>query len=104
MHITHNILIDCSSSLDSLDCHARCVAGLGSGPGFKLEADEPDDVVNGAVSISHGLTPKEHQIMIEMYDDEESPNGGHRSTLRPPVPCPTEEELIQRLVTYLEEN
>jgi len=102
MHITHNVVIDCSA-MGAADCSDRCSIGLGHSPDFKLMADTPDDVVNGSVTISHNHAPEPHEIMIVLYDEEELPNGEHETTFRPANPMPTEEELIQRLTTYLEE-
>ena len=103
MHITHKINIDCLN-MEVLDCHQRCMAGFGHGPDFKLQADAPDDIVNGSVTISHNTPPGEHNIVIELYDQDEAPNDQHDTTFKKADPMPTEEELIQRLATYLEDN
>jgi len=101
MHITHNVVIDCS---DRLACSDSIMAGLGHGPDFKLRADTSDDIVNGFVTIYHNHAPDPHEILINLYDEEELPNGEHETTFRPANPMPIEEELIQRLVTSLEDN
>ena len=100
MHITHNVVIDCS---DKLACSDLIVVAL-NGDSLKFMADTVDAVVNGSVTITHSHSPEAHEIMINLYDEEELPNAGHTTTLRPANPMPTEEELIQRLITYLEDN
>jgi len=100
VHIIHNVVIDCS---DGIACSDLIVDAL-NGESINLRADESDSVVNGSVSINHNHAPEPHEIMIVLYDEEELPNETHTTTLRPANPMPTEEELIQRLTTYLEDN
>jgi len=100
MHIIHNVIMDC---YDSLACSDLIVGAL-NGDSLKFMADTEDAVVNGSVTISHNDAPEPHEIMIIMYEEEELPNEEHASTLRPANPMPTEEELIQRLVTSLVEG
>ena len=93
MHITHNVVIDCS---DRLACSDSIVDAL-EGGSLNFKAATEDAVVNGFVTISHNHSPESHAIVINLYDEEELPNEGHATTLRPANPMPTEEELIQRL-------
>jgi len=54
---------------------------------LKLHADKKTDIVNGSITIRH--IKNSHEIIIEIYDEDEQPNTGHSSTLKKPTKMPT---------------
>ena len=88
MQVIHTKLIDCSG-ITAAACYDLCLAALGHGLGFALRANLPDDVVHGYVTVAHNFPPRAHEIWVEIYDQDEAPNGGHQSTLKRPTPFPT---------------
>ena len=102
MHITHELLIDCSA-ITAAEFSDKCLAALGHGPDFKLKADSPTDIVHGSVSIVHyeGYC----EITVECYDHHEEPTAcmshgvmvGRESTLACCANMPTEQVLRDRL-------
>lgn len=104
MHITHEVLIDCSN-MTGAECSDACLAALGHGIGFKLKCDTATDTVHGSVSIVHADLPNPHIITIECYEVDEAPtakmkNGmksGRESTLACCAVMPTEKSLKDKL-------
>jgi len=103
MHITHELLIDCSS-ITATECSDKCLEALGHGVDFNLKASTATDTCHGSVSIDHG-TP--HIITVECYEHDEAPTAvmshsvmaGRQSTLACCESMPTEQEIIDRLNT-----
>ena len=62
--------------------------------GLKLIADNPEDAVNGSISIVHDT---EHLVRIEIYTETEKPNTEHKSTLKKPKDIPTEKQCLDCL-------
>lgn len=58
---------------------------------LKLIANNPNDTVNGSVTILHiGTT---HHIRIEIYKENEAPNPEHLATLEKPLTIPSDEQI-----------
>jgi len=60
-------------------------------PNLKLHADNETDTVNGSITIRH--IQGAHEIIIEIYDNDQSPNTDHKSTFKKPVPIPTKNQI-----------
>ena len=96
MHVIHNKVIDCSA-MTAAECSDQMLVELQHGTDFKLRADTPDDTVHGSVSIVHNTPPEPHEIIVEIYDEDDAPTEGHRSTLKRPGSMPTEAAIRARL-------
>lgn len=104
MHVVHTKIVDCLA-MTAEECSDQCLVALGHGPGFKLRADTPDDVVHGAVTIAHNFPPEPHEISVDVYEQDDLPNTrlvhgrleGRRSTLKRPAVMPTARAIRDRL-------
>ena len=106
MQIQHEVLLDCSGTTSEA-CSDACLAVLGHGPDFKLQADTPDDIVHGSVTIAHNDPPVPHEIMVEIYEADELPTvtvvhgrqEGRRTTLQRPATIPSAQAIKTSLDT-----
>ena len=96
MRVNDTKMIDCSGIM-SAECSDLFLAALGNGIGFRLRADNPTDTVHGAVTIVHNFPPIAHEILVEVYEQQEGPNARHRSTLNRPLLMPTTQDIRNRL-------
>ena len=56
-------------------------------------AENPTDIVNGALSINH--TPNKHVILIDFYTKDENPkNTEHESTLKKLNQIPSKKQCM----------
>ena len=92
------------------ECSDLCLDALQHGPNFKLKGDigvQPtdEDIRHGSVSIKHRMPPDAHEIIIEIYEQDELPDvrlvegvlAGRRTTLKRPTVMPTAGMLQTRL-------
>ncbi len=64
-------------------------------PSLKLHANKQTDIVNGYISIIHKQNA--HNILIEIYDNNQLPNRYHKSTFKKPQNPPTQTQLGNKL-------
>ena len=109
MRVIHTKVIDCSA-MAAAACSDLCLAALGHGPNFLLRTEGTRVIladntvridglgpVHGAVTIAHNLPPALHEIWVDVYEQDEGPTKERRSTLRRPVPMPTDQAIRDRL-------
>lgn len=103
MIVTHERVLNCSG-ITSQECLAKFLTKLGHGLGFKLRADVPTDEVHGSVSISHGVPPAPHVLVVEVYEEDMPPEkpdrpGKRLSSLKRPATFPSAQSIKDKLDT-----
>ena len=96
MRIMYSRVIDCSG-MTPAECSDLFLVAIEHGPFLSFRADTPSSVVHGAITIAHNNPPTPHEVWVDVYENDQSPIGGRRSTLKRPVPMPTEQAILDLL-------